>query len=59
MKEEALPDPGILRQVEKSIFLRVVDSLWMEHIDEMSNLRDAVSLRGYAQRDPLIEYWAG
>ena len=56
MKEETLPEPNILRQVEKSIYLRVVDSLWMEHIDEMSNLRDAVSLRGYAQRDPLIEY---
>jgi preprotein translocase subunit SecA len=56
MKEEALPNPAILRQVEKGILLRVVDSLWMEHIDEMSNLRDAVSLRGYAQRDPLIEY---
>jgi preprotein translocase subunit SecA len=45
-----------LRNVEKNILLRVVDSLWMEHIDEMSNLRDSVSLRGYAQRDPLIEY---
>jgi len=56
MKEEALPDPAVLRQVEKGILLRVVDTLWMEHIDEMSNLRDAVSLRGYAQRDPLIEY---
>jgi preprotein translocase subunit SecA len=56
MKEEALPDPTVLRQVEKGILLRVVDTLWMEHIDEMSNLRDAVSLRGYAQRDPLIEY---
>jgi len=56
MKEEALRDPAILRQVEKSVLLRVVDTLWMEHIDEMSNLRDAVSLRGYAQRDPLIEY---
>ncbi|MBI5421699.1 preprotein translocase subunit SecA [Candidatus Peregrinibacteria bacterium] len=56
MKEDALPDPSILRQVEKGILLRVVDTLWMEHIDEMSNLRDAVSLRGYAQRDPLTEY---
>ncbi len=56
MKEESLPDPAVLRQVEKGILLRVVDALWMEHIDEMSNLRDAVSLRGYAQRDPLIEY---
>jgi preprotein translocase subunit SecA len=56
MKEESLPDPNILRQVEKNILLRVVDTLWMEHIDAMSNLRDSVSLRGYAQRDPLVEY---
>ena len=56
LKEESLPKPDILRMVEKSILLRVVDSLWMEHIDEMSNLRDSVSLRGYAQRDPLVEY---
>lgn len=56
LKEEALPDPVILRDVEKSILLRVVDTLWMEHIDAMTNLRESVSLRGYGQRDPLIEY---
>ncbi|MBN2096388.1 preprotein translocase subunit SecA [Candidatus Peregrinibacteria bacterium] len=56
LKEEALPDPGILRQVEKSILFRVVDTLWMEHIDAMTNLRESVALRGYGQRDPLIEY---
>ena len=56
LKEESLPDPNMLRQVEKSILLRVVDTLWMEHIDAMTNLREAVALRGYGQRDPLIEY---
>jgi preprotein translocase subunit SecA len=56
LKEESLPNPSLLRSVEKTILLRVVDSLWMEHIDAMSNLRDSVSLRGYAQRDPLMEY---
>lgn len=56
LKEEALPEPGILRNVEKSILLRIVDTLWMEHIDAMTNLRESVALRGYAQRDPLIEY---
>jgi len=56
LKEEALPDPSYLRQVEKSILFRVVDTLWMEHIDAMSNLRESVALRGYGQRDPLIEY---
>ncbi len=56
LKEEALPEPAMLREVEKNILLRVVDSLWMEHIDAMSNLRESVSLSGYGQRDPLIEY---
>ncbi len=56
LKEEALPDPTILRNVEKSILLRVVDTLWMGHIDAMTNLRESVALRGYGQRDPLIEY---
>lgn len=56
LKEEALPEPTMLRSVEKSILLRVVDTLWMEHIDAMSQLRDSVALSGYAQRDPLMEY---
>ena len=34
----------------------MLDNLWMEHIDNMSHLREEVSLRGYGQRDPLIEY---
>ncbi|MBN2307131.1 preprotein translocase subunit SecA [Candidatus Peregrinibacteria bacterium] len=56
LKEEALPDPKILRNVERQIALRVVDTLWMEHIDQMTHLRESVSLRGYGQRDPLMEY---
>lgn len=54
--EASLPEPEILRQIEKSVFLRSNDVLWMEHIDEMQDLRDSVSMRGYAQKDPLIEY---
>ena len=56
LKEETLSDPKILREVERQISLRVVDTLWMEHIDQMTHLRESVSLRGYAQRDPLMEY---
>ena len=56
LKEESLPEPSILRDVEKNILLRVIDSLWMEHIDAMTTLRESVSLSGYGQRDPLIEY---
>lgn len=55
-KEKLLSSANILRQVERSVYLRVIDSLWMEHIDEMSGLRESVALQGYGQRDPLIEY---
>ncbi len=56
IKEDNLPDPTMLRNVEKQISLRVVDTLWMGHIDQMTHLRESVSLRGYGQRDPLMEY---
>ncbi len=55
-KEKSLPEEQILRDVERSIMLRVIDTLWMEHIDQMSHLRESVSLRGYGQRNPLMEY---
>ncbi len=55
-KEKNLPDPSILRRAERAIFLRTVDMLWMRHIDELKDLREAVSLSGYGQRDPLVEY---
>lgn len=54
--EERLPEPEMMRKVEKSVFLRANDVLWMEHIDEMQSLRESVSMRGYGQRDPVIEY---
>ena len=61
-REKSLPDfveekgSNMLRTVERSVYLRTLDILWMEHIDTMTHLREAVSLRGYGQRDPLIEY---
>lgn len=55
-KEEALESASVLRRIEKQVSLRVVDMLWMEHINQMTHLREAVSLRGYGQRDPLMEY---
>ncbi len=45
-----------MRQIERSMYLGVIDSLWMAHIDSMTHLREGVALRGYGQRDPLIEY---
>jgi preprotein translocase subunit SecA len=55
-KETVLKDPEIMRKIERSVYLNVIDTLWMEHIDNMQYLRESVSLRGYGQRDPLIEY---
>jgi preprotein translocase subunit SecA len=55
-REDQLTDAQILRQIEKSISLSVIDTHWMEHIDAMQELRESVSLRGYGQKDPLIEY---
>ncbi|MBI4232388.1 SEC-C domain-containing protein, partial [Candidatus Peregrinibacteria bacterium] len=55
-KEGDLPEPAIMRHVERAVFLRANDTLWMEHIDAMSRLRENVAFSGYAQKDPLTEY---
>lgn len=55
-KEKALPSPDIMRKAERAVSLRTMDMLWMRHIDELKDLRDAVSLSSYGQRNPLIEY---
>ena len=49
-------DPKIVAQAERVITLQSIDTQWMDHIDEMSHLREQVAFSGYAQRDPLIEY---
>ncbi|MBI4050084.1 MAG: preprotein translocase subunit SecA [Candidatus Doudnabacteria bacterium] len=46
----------ILREIEKIITLQAIDNFWMEHLDTMDHLRQSVRLRGYAQKDPLVEY---
>jgi preprotein translocase subunit SecA len=55
-KENLLTDTEVMRRIERGVYLNVIDALWMEHIDNMQHLRDDVSLRGYGQRDPLVEY---
>ncbi len=45
-----------MRSLERGVYLRTLDFLWMEHIDQMARLREGVALKGYGQRDPLIEY---
>ncbi|MDR1604352.1 MAG: preprotein translocase subunit SecA [Gracilibacteraceae bacterium] len=46
----------LMRAIERSIVLRVVDSRWKDHLDAMDDLRDGIGLRAYGQRDPLVEY---
>ena len=45
-----------MRQIEKFVLLRSIDTLWMDHLDNMGYLRDSVRLRAYGQKDPLVEY---
>ena len=45
-----------MRGIEKAVILQTMDMMWMSHLDEMDYLRDGIGLRGYGQRDPLIEY---
>ncbi|USN54056.1 MAG: preprotein translocase subunit SecA [Candidatus Nomurabacteria bacterium] len=45
-----------MRQVERGVALRSIDTLWIEHLDNMTRLRQGIGLRGYGQRDPLVEY---
>lgn len=45
-----------MRQIEKAVVLQTIDTLWMNHLDEIDYLRQGIGLRGYGQRDPLIEY---
>jgi preprotein translocase subunit SecA len=55
-REKELPEAKIMRRIEKAIYLRANDVLWMEHIDSMTRLRENVAFSGYAQKDPLTEY---
>ncbi len=48
--------PEIMRQLERWVTLTTIDNLWMDHLDSVDNLREGIGLRGYAQRDPLVEY---
>ena len=48
--------PGIMRQAERFFILQQLDTLWREHLQSMDSLRESVGLRGYGQKDPLIEY---
>jgi preprotein translocase subunit SecA len=55
-KKEAGIGEENMRKIEKMIMLQTIDTLWMGHLDEIDYLRQGIGLRGYGQRDPLIEY---
>jgi len=55
-KREAEITPERMREVERVVMMRSIDKRWMDHIDEMDQMRQGISLRSYAQRDPLVEY---
>ena len=46
----------LMKQVERYVALSVIDNLWMDHLDAVDNLRQGIGLRGYGQKDPLVEY---
>lgn len=55
-KEAEFPEPEQLRELERVILLKVIDQKWMDHIDDMDQLRQGIGLQAYGQRDPKIEY---
>ena len=55
-KREALFGEANMRELEKAIMLKVVDSKWMEHLDSMDMLKEGIGLRAYGQKNPLVEY---
>ncbi|MGN0330271.1 MAG: preprotein translocase subunit SecA [Kineothrix sp.] len=55
-KEAEFPNPEAMRELERVILLKVIDRKWMDHIDDMDQLRQGVGLQAYGQRDPLVEY---
>jgi preprotein translocase subunit SecA len=54
--KEAFVTTPIMRELERVIILRVVDEFWMDHLDAMTDLRQGITLRAYAQTDPVVEY---
>ncbi len=55
-KEKEFPDPESMREAERVVLLKTIDRKWMDHIDDMDQLRQGIGLQAYAQRDPLNEY---
>ena len=55
-KEAQFPEPEQIREIERVVLLKVIDRKWMDHIDDMDQLREGIGLQAYGQRDPVVEY---
>ncbi|MDD6810536.1 MAG: preprotein translocase subunit SecA [Lachnospiraceae bacterium] len=55
-KEAEFPEPEAIREIERVILLKVIDRKWMDHIDDMDQLRQGIGLQAYGQKNPLVEY---
>ena len=55
-EKEAIVPPDILRRVERDVMLQIVDTQWKDHLYSLDHLKEGIGLRGYGQRDPLVEY---
>ena len=55
-KEAEFPEPEHIRELERVVLLKVIDAKWMDHIDDMDQLRQGIGLLAYGNRDPKIEY---
>ena len=55
-KEAEFPEKEQIRELERVVLLKVIDRKWMDHIDDMDQLRQGIGLQAYGQRDPLVEY---
>ena len=55
-KEAEFPEPEMIREAERVVLLKVIDRKWMNHIDDMDQLRQGIGLQAYGQRDPLVQY---
>ena len=56
VKEVEFPEAEQIRELERVVLLKVIDARWMDHIDDMDQLRQGIGLQAYGQRDPLVEY---
>ena len=55
-KEAEFPEEEQIREVERVVLLKATDSRWMDHIDDMDQLRQGIGLQAFGQRDPVVEY---